>query len=789
MSSDAVIEFESVTKSFIDSSRGRWRSAVPGVQPTTVGHPAVNDVSLRVQRGESLGIIGSNGAGKSTLLKLLAGVLAPTSGSVRYSGRIGAMIELGLGFHPALTGRENLTCTGVLLGLDGRAAHRRIDEIVEFAGLVDELDEPLREYSTGMVARLGFAVATHVGADILVVDEVLSVGDTEFQERCLERIRSLVSGGTTLLFVSHELPLVRAACDRAVIMQHGSIVDDGSSSEVTERYFGRRLGVVRESAAPIAIDPLAISPTPLVPGEPVHASTHVTLTSDDAAELTGIDVILGFPAMDPDVVIVRTSCEVPEALRSAGRHAITIVSQPLPLFGGELRLTVQLLGTDGDVVASTHADAEIEGPRRVARPMYHLTHQAELRRSGTSERLPTKRTVCSNNPVLTVDAVSKSYPLRRSSQFRSSLPVGWHSRHSRPVLTGVDVHVERGEVVGIIGPNGAGKSTLLRCIAGVTSPDSGTFAAAGHVIPMLELGLGFRSDFTGWENLKLAALIAGRADDLAAVIDAVVDFSGVADALDRPVREWSTGMVARLGFSLATHLPADLLLIDEVLAVGDQEFKHAAVNRLRDLADGGTAALFVSHDLDLVSSVCDRVVRLERGLVVDEGPAVEVIERYGGTGWSGGTALGTSPVRVQQVRATQFINQDGDPEATVTARVEADEPSPHIRLEFSLRDPEGRLDPSPMTPAKAALYSATAVVAVDAGALVDPGTYELEIRTGPLRGRGDLHFVVSAVDDRDGEYVAERWTVVHIGGGRRSEKELPATIDFAVALSAHTLIS
>jgi lipopolysaccharide transport system ATP-binding protein len=178
----------------------------------------LDDFSLQVARGESIAVMGRNGAGKSTLLALIAGVIRPTSGTVTVNGRVSPLLELGAGFHPELTGRDNVMLNGVLLGLRRAEVAERMDSIVEFAELADSIDEPVRTFSTGMIARLGFSVAAHLDPEILLIDEVLAVGDTAFQEKCIEKIREFRRSGVTIVFVSHELKHVAELCDRAVVV-------------------------------------------------------------------------------------------------------------------------------------------------------------------------------------------------------------------------------------------------------------------------------------------------------------------------------------------------------------------------------------------------------------------------------------------------------------------------------------------------------------------------------------------------------------------------------------------
>jgi len=197
---------------------------------------ALKDVSFDLQRGESLALIGPNGAGKTTILKLLAGITTPTSGNIQINGKLSALIELGAGFHPDLSGRENIFLNGAILGLTRAEVQRKFDEIVAFSELEQFIDTPVKRYSSGMAVRLGFAVAASIDPDILLVDEVLAVGDAAFRQKCMERIRSMLNQGTSIIFVSHNLWLVQAVCSKALYLEHGQVQFAGPTSEAIERY-------------------------------------------------------------------------------------------------------------------------------------------------------------------------------------------------------------------------------------------------------------------------------------------------------------------------------------------------------------------------------------------------------------------------------------------------------------------------------------------------------------------------------------------------------------------------
>ncbi len=244
------------------------------------GKVALADVSFDLQRGQSLGIVGHNGAGKSTLLKILAGVVAPTAGEALVNGRVSSILELGSGFHPDFTGRQNLRLNAAMLGLSEEEVERRRPQIEEFCELGEFLDQPLKIYSTGMVMRLAFAIATQVEPDILIVDEALSVGDGYFQKKCMDRLRELTDGGTALLFCSHAMYYVTSFCDRALWLENGVQKGLGPSLDVVAEYEDSLL-----RQAPGATATSAVQEGAVPSGEPasfVEVSVRVPEAADGA---------------------------------------------------------------------------------------------------------------------------------------------------------------------------------------------------------------------------------------------------------------------------------------------------------------------------------------------------------------------------------------------------------------------------------------------------------------------------------------------------------------------------
>ncbi len=230
-------------------ARDAWRKLRQLANPDAVADEerywALRDVSFEVAPGEVVGVIGRNGAGKSTLLKLLSKITVPTAGRIEVRGRMGSLLEVGTGFHPELTGRENVFLNGSILGMSRAEIRRKFDQIVEFSEVGEFLDTPVKRYSSGMYVRLAFAVAAHLDPEILVIDEVLAVGDATFQRRCIERMTQLAQQGRTILFVSHNMQLIPRFCQRAVLLDRGRVVEVGESAEVTRHYMDRLLEETR----------------------------------------------------------------------------------------------------------------------------------------------------------------------------------------------------------------------------------------------------------------------------------------------------------------------------------------------------------------------------------------------------------------------------------------------------------------------------------------------------------------------------------------------------------------
>jgi lipopolysaccharide transport system ATP-binding protein len=267
---EAVLTIENVSKKFrrgeiYDSLRDLIPALIAGAgrrQPDALQERefwALQDISFEVRRGEALGLVGSNGAGKSTILKLLSGIMKPTKGRIAVRGKLSALIEVGAGFHPDLTGRENIFLNGTILGMTKAEVARKFDSIVDFSGLRDFIDTPVKRFSSGMYARLGFSVAAHVEPDLLIVDEVLSVGDYLFQQKCMDRMSEVLRSGTTVLFVSHNLHAVSELCQRSVLLEKGRMLAHGPTDEVIRQYIGRAQQNRADEGAQISIESVTIA--------------------------------------------------------------------------------------------------------------------------------------------------------------------------------------------------------------------------------------------------------------------------------------------------------------------------------------------------------------------------------------------------------------------------------------------------------------------------------------------------------------------------------------------------
>lgn len=337
-----VIDLADVGKRYLRQTDGRTLASalLPG-RARGAEHWAVRDLDLRLERGDTVGILGHNGAGKTTLLRLLAGVTRPTEGRVRIVGRIAPLISVGVGFHQEMTGRENVLLNGLLLGRTKREVADDFDAIVEFSGLGDVLDTPVKFYSSGMLMRLGFSVAMFSQPDVLLIDEVLAVGDAGFQLKCIERMQELQAGGATVVIVSHSVHVIRLMCPRAIVMHGGHKVFDGGAEEAVSLHHellgqtaaGAMVGTALEVLERDLVDTLGRPPVELEQGQRYTLRYRVRFLAD-------ID--------SPQAYLTVTSAEGVMAY-----HMISAVGRPYRRFAAGEETTLEL-GFTANVAGGTY---------------------------------------------------------------------------------------------------------------------------------------------------------------------------------------------------------------------------------------------------------------------------------------------------------------------------------------------------------------------------------------------------------------------------------------------------
>ncbi|MDO7845893.1 ABC transporter ATP-binding protein [Hymenobacter sp. M29] len=351
---DAVVTVRNLSKKYCrqlrtslwyglrDIAAEAWPGARPPARLRRDEFWSLHDLSFELRRGEALAIIGANGAGKSTLLKLLNGLIKPDAGSIRLRGRVGALIELGAGLDPVLTGRENIFLRAALLGVGRAQALPLLPAIIEFTGLGEAIEMPVQFYSSGMVARLAYAVAAHLHPDVLLVDEVLAVGDFDFQRKCIHHMMSYLAAGGSLILVSHQPHHIQAVCRRGLVLEKGRWAFEGTATEALDYYFSRQLAEADraaqaqpvpalDAARPVVIEELTITGA----GPAVLAGEGTTVTLTYQALQPQENTCWGFFFYTPDGSVCITGASSPSARLAAGRHALTCHLPRLPLTAGE----------------------------------------------------------------------------------------------------------------------------------------------------------------------------------------------------------------------------------------------------------------------------------------------------------------------------------------------------------------------------------------------------------------------------------------------------------------------
>jgi len=463
-------DFKSMAHKFLMGAQGRKKEEFW----------ALKKISFAAYPGEVLGIIGSNGAGKTTLCRVLSGLLRPDTGTVRIRGKVSALLSLGTGFNKDLSGRDNVFLNGMMLGYSRRQITDLFPSIRDFSGLGPFMDQPIRYYSSGMQARLGFSIAATLEADILVIDEVLGTGDLEFQERAAEKMQSLVDRANLVVVVSHNLNFIQNTCTRALWIENGEIQASGDPAEITALY--------RETIAE----------------------------------------------------------------RPKKKRKIVNLRETRTEIGNQESIAVENLGI-------------------------HFTLDKNL---------------------------------------------FW-------ALRDVDFTVKEREIVGIIGHNGAGKSTLCRVLSGILREDEGSVRIHGEIAALLSFKTGFNSQLSGRDNIYLNGMMLGLSKkDIRAMLHEIIAFSELENHIDKPVKNYSSGMKSRLGFSIAAVLQPDIFIVDEALSAGDLAFQEKATSRMQEMLEEAKTVMIVTHSLGLVEKVCTRAIWLQEGKVRFDGCPKEAVALY-----------------------------------------------------------------------------------------------------------------------------------------------------------------
>jgi len=326
-----------------DKVRGAFRLDRPGrgALPEVEDFWALKDVSFEVRCGDVVGIIGRNGAGKSTLLKILSRITEPTEGRVELEGHVASLLEVGTGFHPELTGRENIYLNGAILGMARAEIKRKFDEIVAFADVEKFLDTPVKRYSSGMYVRLAFSVAAHLESEILVIDEVLAVGDAEFQKKCLGKMRDVSQSGRTVLFVSHNTAAVQALCGRGILLECGRVIVDGTTGEAVKRYLEAGLGTDNNGANRVLSKLITLTRfecKPMVVHRNSPITFHAVLKASADEVISDLALLVHAPGGERAALIDLRSPNGPFRLSGGSQLLLRVEVSELPFVESEFSL-------------------------------------------------------------------------------------------------------------------------------------------------------------------------------------------------------------------------------------------------------------------------------------------------------------------------------------------------------------------------------------------------------------------------------------------------------------------
>jgi ABC-type polysaccharide/polyol phosphate transport system ATPase subunit len=369
---DAAISLDGVSKRYVKYDDAPMLTSALRLRSRTKRSvlEAVTDLDLRVDEGETVGVLGRNGAGKSTLLQMLCGITAPSTGRVRVRGRVAPLISVGVGFHPELTGRENVYVNGTVLGMSRRELDRRFDEVVAFAELEDFIDTPVKFYSSGMFVRLGFSVAVAADPDVLLVDEVLAVGDFAFQIKCYKRMEEIRAQGTTIVMVSHNVEAIRGLCARGIVMQRGHKIFDGPVHEAVSAYYSA-VGQTPDDEVALAIDGAPAEATMIIESfellDPRGRSTAHVQTGDDAIFRLRVQALAAVERPCLGIVVTSekdgpvyadTNLMSPFASLAAGERAAFEVHVTMPLAKGGFSARTSV----HRVLDNNASEALVQGP-------------------------------------------------------------------------------------------------------------------------------------------------------------------------------------------------------------------------------------------------------------------------------------------------------------------------------------------------------------------------------------------------------------------------------------------
>lgn len=326
-------------------------------------HYALKNINLKINKGESIGIVGTNGSGKSTLLKLVTGVVTPTTGTIKTDGKIAALLELGAGFNPEYTGIENIYLNGTMMGYTEEEMKKRVPDIIEFADIGEFINQPVKSYSSGMFARLAFAVSINVEPDILIVDEALSVGDTRFQVKCIDKMRELQESGTTILFVTHAIEQIKRFCTRAIWIKNGELIEDGEASQVVDLYdnfmkYGEKkiekvnnedeFRLPENSDYLAVIQKVSINKNMFKTFEKLEVEVTYDVYDNNMEDL---QVGVAFYSLDRKIYVFgpNTNLDKISVPQKQGRHVVKYIVPELMLMGGDYTVDVGIFNSGGIV--------------------------------------------------------------------------------------------------------------------------------------------------------------------------------------------------------------------------------------------------------------------------------------------------------------------------------------------------------------------------------------------------------------------------------------------------------